>query len=192
MRVFRSALLKVASGRWIAEGLWRLLSTFGVDVDRLLNSLARGFRSESLLAQIRRRPSTPLLLLLSRRWRQHDIRRIERRRALGKRIDSLLGKARDDCDTYWVYPVVSDEAGRLVERLHRAGFDATTRSRMGIVATNGTSRQPTRAIEMWRKVLFLPWYPELSDDALDQMAAILVEAMRPNADCNPNQQNSAG
>ncbi|MEM9410072.1 MAG: DegT/DnrJ/EryC1/StrS family aminotransferase, partial [Planctomycetota bacterium] len=60
-RVFRFAALKLLSGKFASRVMFGLLSRINVDVDRMINSLGRGFTDSKILTQIRFQPATPLL-----------------------------------------------------------------------------------------------------------------------------------
>jgi perosamine synthetase len=172
-RLVRFGLLFVLSGRVMAFVLKWLLTTVGLDFDSLVNSSARGFRGTELLPQIRKRPSTPQLRLMTRRWKNYRASRIRRRVELGRRMDQRLGMQRPVTYNYWIYPVFVQEPSKLVDQLSTAGFDATTQSRMAIVATVDLPHLAPVANHLARHVVFLPWYPELSLTAIETMAAII-------------------
>jgi len=169
-RVFRFAVLKMISGKWFAAWTQFVVKQLGGDFDRLINSAVRGFSSANLLAQLRRQPSVPLLRLLERRWRFYDFRRIADRIQMGKYFDSCLGLQHAESHSYWIYPIFVPDPVTIRDRLRAAGFDATCQSRMTVVTVADDSRNPTSAIDCWKHILFLPWYPDLPQNAIHEMA----------------------
>ncbi len=177
MRIFRFAGLKFLSGKCIAS-LFRFgVRCLGRDYDALVNSLGRGFPSSGILQHIRRRPSMPLLRLLRRRWATYDFARIERRRTLGRELDQRCGMQRPPEHAYWVYPLFLPGSQATAEALQAAGFDATCRSRMTVVPAVNGRPGATAAQQRWDQVLFLPWYAELTADAVATMADVLASAI---------------
>ena len=180
-RLARFAVLKALSGNCVSVLFCRCVHGLGFDVDSLINSLGRGFDSSSIMEQIRRQPSTPLLRLLRRRWRTYDFTRIDRRRHLGHYLDHRTRQQHSPAHSYWMYPLFVRNANAACDRLRAAGFDATCQSRMIVVPSIDDSRVPTSARRSWNHVLFLPWYPELTQRAVDEMAKV-VRYHRPSGD----------
>lgn len=163
------------------------------DLDRFVSSTVRAFRPRpgedadaSFLRWLRRRPSAPLLSLLARRLRRFDLDRLDRRRAAGARVAAALppglerpGSSLHD-STHWVFPVVADDPDGLVEALRQAGFDAT-RGTSAIAAIDPPAeheaRAPVEARRLLGGIVFLPVYPELSDETLDRLAAAVGRAV---------------
>jgi perosamine synthetase len=173
LRAVRFAVIKILTGkrtaaitRYVVERIWG-------DFDSLATSAVRGFSSSDLLRQLRRRPSVPLLMLLRRRWRTYDTSRIDARTALGRNLDSRIGHTHSESHSYWVYPLFVDNPIALRDRLRAAGFDATCQARMTVVPAVDDSRVPTVANRLWKQVLFLPWYPDLPLDAVNDMAELI-------------------
>ena len=173
-RIIRFATMKLLSGRHAAACLRWCVQRRGYDFDTLANSMAKGFTSSDLLPQIRRRPSIPLLRLLRRRWRTYNFARIDRRVLLGSRLDGRLGLRRTASHSYWVYPVFVDDPNAVRDRLLAAGFDATRQTRMAIVPAADNSRPAVSARQSMEQAVFLPWYPELSIEAVDTMADAIL------------------
>lgn len=172
-RIFRFGLLKWLSIPAVARYFCACVEWVGGDFDRLANSFARGFEPNRLFTQIRKRPSKPLLRLLRRRWQSYDDSRIRRRIEMGERLDPWLGIEHAAGHSYWVYPVFVKAPTDVCERLRQAGFDATMRSRMTLVPSQGVGDEIEGMELDWDDVLFLPWYPELTDQALHRMAELI-------------------
>jgi dTDP-4-amino-4,6-dideoxygalactose transaminase len=154
-------------------------AALGERLDATVNGAVRGFPPDQLLARIRRRPSAPLLALLEHRLRTFDRERLERRAETGEIASAALPDAvgRRALDrTHWVFPVVSSDPARLVARLRRRGFDASTKTTSIDVIPTPPGRpelDPTQARNLMTQVVFLPVYPELGQDVLG-----LIDALR--------------
>lgn len=184
-RIARFAGL-VVLGRPGLYGLFaRTLGALGKDLDSVVNGVARGFPGPDLLAQIRRRPSAPLLALLERRLRRFDRGRLEARAATGERVVAGLppslahaGAAALD-RTHWVLPVLCADRRRVVASLRRAGFDAAEAT-SAIAAVGPPEDRPDLAAPVAAQtianILFLPAYPELGDAETERLLAALREA----------------
>jgi len=172
-RIFRFSLLKMFSGRTTAAILHCLIKTLGWQFDLLANSVVRGFPSSDLLVHLRRRPCVPLVRLLNRRWRSYDQSRIDRRIEMGRYMDRRIGRLHHALHSYWVYPIFVNEPTVVRERLCAAGFDATCQARMAVISGADELRTATVATEVWKHVVFLPWYPELTNEAVEAMAGLI-------------------
>ena len=172
IRTSKIAALKVLTGFYASAAMTRILRWLRKDVDEVLNSLGRGFSRKQLLPQIRHKPSAPLLRLMRRRWSTYDFARIERRTALGRRMDKLLSQRRETEHSYWVYPLFLTYAKEQALHLRSAGFDATSLSRMTVVPAT-RSQRAENVERLWKDVLFLPWYAELTGDAIAEMGDII-------------------
>jgi len=206
-RLAKCAVLRTLACRPICATFVRICRAVGCNYDRLVNRASRGFPGDDLLAQIRRQPSAPLLAVLERRLRSWDVRRSEQHQAKGRNLAKLLQEAANgtrsvpatladgtrrvpatinvpcpgatvEPHTYWVFPILVEQPDRLLERLARAGFDATQGQSLGVVAPPGnqTERRARTAETILRSIVFLPFYPELPMDESRRMAEIVLEA----------------
>jgi dTDP-4-amino-4,6-dideoxygalactose transaminase len=173
-RLLRFGLLKFLTARWAAVCVRFGIEAIGFDFDRIANSAAKGFDASKLLAQIRQQASIPLLLMLHRRWRHYDFKRIDRRISMGKDLNLRLGRDHAASHSYWVYPIFVKDAKSVCGRLRNAGFDASASNRMAVIPSDNAMLRPESALRLWRNVVFLPWYPELPDAALQRMADCLT------------------
>ncbi len=181
-KLARMAVLAVATHPRIFGTLFGLARLFGRDVDRLLSESVRGFppSDAAFLAAIRRRASAPLRALLARRLRNVDRGRVARRRAHGEQLAADLNSvvcvpgrlARRR--THWLFPVIADDATRLIADLRRAGFDAAQRT-SGIAAiADDRGDAPPNAERLISRVVFLPAYPELPEHELRRLASAVA------------------
>lgn len=173
LRVARFAALHLLSGKRGAAITRYCVERLGGDFDSLVNSVVRGFASSQLLAQLRRQPSAPLLRLLRRRWRSYDFGRIINRTILGRHLDRRIGLEHGAAHSYWVFPIFVRDPTAVRDRLRKAGFDATCQARMAVVPAIDDVRAPTSADTLWKNVVFLPWYPDMPQQAVDAMADLI-------------------
>ena len=178
-RLIRFTVLKLFSGVRSALLARCCVERLGYDFDSLANSVTRGFAVANLLAQLRQQPSTPLLRLLQRRWQTYDFARIERRITMGQRFDARIGRSHAASHSYWIYTLTVDDPSVLRDRLRSAGFDATCLARMTVVPAVDELRIPTNARCNRERIVVLPWYPEMPDDAVDLMVG-LIEPSEPS------------
>jgi perosamine synthetase len=194
-RVLRFTILKFLSGRRSSSLFRGCINYLGWDFDSIVNSLGRGFATTRILGQIRRQPSLPLLRLLRYRWGTYDFSRIARRIRMGQMLDRRIGLQHDPSHSYWVYPVVADRPHELRDRLQAAGFDATCQARMIVVPAIDLERIPVATQRLWSHVVFVPWYPDLTEGALEEMGRILCAARSDSEKCpsrNPRMTVGAG
>ena len=190
LRLLKTLCL-VLLGRPLPYGLLaRACDLLGRDLNDLVNSAVRAFpassnASDNLLGGIRRRPSAPLLAMLARRLRTFDGARLARRAAAGERVAARLAETAQHpgafapLRTHWLFPVVSPEPQELISRLRRQGCDASraTSNIAPVPAPPGLPHLvPEEASRMMSSLVFLPVYPELPEEALDELSNALDEA----------------
>jgi perosamine synthetase len=201
-RTFRYALLKFVSGRIMFRLLTIALKLGGRNLDETLNGAVRNFPADQFFENLRRQPSVALLKLLTRRLRTFDLARQDRRAALGAVLSQRLQEhasvtpdrtvPASECvtcpgsavkrHTWWVFPVVTDasvDQSALIQNLARRGFDATSGSQMATlpVPESHAEHPPLQAQRVVERMIFLPFYPELSDHAVAQLAEAVIESL---------------
>ncbi|HEX6709022.1 MAG TPA: DegT/DnrJ/EryC1/StrS family aminotransferase [Rubrobacter sp.] len=164
--------------------LVRACMWLGSDLDALVNGMVRAFPprepAEMLFRRLRRRPSTPLLAMLSRRLRTFDEVRLARRAAAGERVArrlkaTILHPGGDSFwKTHWLFPVVVPDPEALILSLRQRGFDASsaTSSIAAVEAPAGRS-SPAEAFRMMSGIVFLPVYQNLPPHAFDAMVELV-------------------
>jgi perosamine synthetase len=190
LRLLKTLCL-VLLGRPLPYGLLaRACDLLGRDLDYLVNGAVRAFpassnASDGLLSGIRRRPSAPQLAMLARRLRTFDGVRLARRAAAGERVAVRMAEtakhpgAFAPLRTHWLFPVVTPEPHELISRLRRKGFDASraTSNIAPVLAPPGLPHlEPGEATRMMSSLVFLPVYPELPEETLDELSNALEEA----------------
>jgi perosamine synthetase len=184
------ALCLVLLGRPLAYGLLAWLCTLsGRDLDELVNEAVRAFPTsggpdEDLFEKIRCQPSAPLLALLARRLRTFDASRLARRATVGEHLAHCLpstvrhpGRLAAS-RTHWLFPVEATDPEGLVAALGQRRFDASrvTSSIAPVPAPEDILRcEPENANRMMSHLVFLPVYPELPKETLDQLARAVEE-----------------
>lgn len=173
----------------------RACDLLGEDFDAVANSVTRSFAprdrtrtagsNRELLELIRRQPSAPLLALLARRLRTFDTARLVRRARIGEWVAHRLprcishpGRFATD-RTHWIFPVLAPDPQALISKLRREGFDASrATSNISVVEPPADRPEltPNEAIRMMSNIVFLPVYPELSNEALHSLVEIVEAA----------------
>ena len=190
-RVRTYSVLKLVSGRIAFTILVRLLRLLGKDLDRTLNGAVRNFPAESFFKSLRRQPCPALLRLISRRISTFDTARQDRRTRLGRMLaDALMSAGQDHSgaaltvpsgrvarQTWWVFPVCCENLPQLIERLRKASFDATCGSQLQPIHPPASHqvKSPAQAAAVVSTMFFLPFYPEMSERAVLQMAEIITK-----------------
>jgi len=172
-RLLKFSLLKLLCNRGLSSLVHSTLRGMGRDCDAFLNRLGRGFASPDIVTQIRYRPHPQLLRLLTRRWQSYDFGRIGRRRALGRRLDELLQITHETDHSFWTYRLRVSEPAVLAAQLRNHGYDATHQTRLVVLESPPGRAQPLQAQGLFASSCFLPWYPELTDRAVGEMARLV-------------------
>ena len=160
----------------------------GLDLDALVNGVVRAFPArvpaEMHFRRLRRKPSTPLLAMLSRRLRTFDEVRLARRAASGERaarrlkVTTLHSGGRSLRRTYWLFPVVVPDPEALILGLRRRGFDASrATSSIAVVEAPAGRSSPAEASRMMSRLVFLPVYPDIPSLAIDEIVDVVNDCM---------------
>ena len=182
-RLVKYAILKVLSSRQISAFFVRMWMSLDFDYDRWINRAARGFPGEGFFEQIRKQPCTPLLAVLKRRLQGFRSNRLERHVKKGRDLAALLNEnvfcpgATISPHTYWVFPVLVNEPGGLIEHLAMAGFDATQGQSLCVVPppADRPELKARMADEILAKLVFVPFYPELPPREAERMAGEVLK-----------------
>jgi dTDP-4-amino-4,6-dideoxygalactose transaminase len=177
-RLAKYGLLKELMRRWRFALVSRLCKAARWDLDRLMRHSSRSFGGE-LLTAIRRRASLPLLNMLVRRLRTFDESRLHARRKRGEYLNRLrhvvnIPGSRCRYRTWWLFPVLCDEPGALIQHLRRAGFDASRAH--SLVDFCQTSAGDAEESDNWlARTAFLPCYPEMPWSEIERLADVVLE-----------------
>lgn len=198
VRLLRFLFLVQATRPVVYRLIFLACDLLGRDFDALVNSAARAFPAEgragtgghhsepeALFERIRRQPSAPLLALLARRLRTFDPERLRSRARVGEEISRRLSPSVEhpgglaSSRTHWLLPVTPRDPDSLIPALHRAGFDATRKtSNIAVVEAppDLPDRAPPAAARMMSRIVFLPTYPELTEEAIERLARSVNES----------------
>jgi len=180
-RLLKYSAMKLLSQRHLYGAVIRCWEGLGGDADHLVNGSVRGFAGPDFFRRIRRQPSAPLVALMHRQIARFHRQRLVTRAGKGQRLwEQLKGiviSPGSQCDehSYWVFPVVVDDADRLIAALRAAGFDGSSAHSMCVVpppADRPAVRAET-AESILPRIVYLPFYRELPDGQLDRMAAVV-------------------
>lgn len=169
------------SGRISYGAIFAACRLVGKDPDRLINGAVRNFSGGELIAQLRRRPSAPMLELLARRvcgigsrWQKKAERGRELREILADAVPCPGADVTPH--TYWVFPVRSANPPALIAALRDHGFDATQGQSLAVIepSEGRPDLEPAAARELLRQVVFLPLHAEMGTRALQQMADVIA------------------
>lgn len=181
-RLMKYACLKALSQRAPFSVFVRLLRLARVDHDRALNRAVRGFAGPDFFARIRKQPSAPLLALLARRVQRFRRDVLARRARLGRMLLKELSPAvvcpgsEQREHSFWVFPVLCHNPRRLIDRLWKAGFDATQGESMRVVPlpAGHPAPEPETAHRLLEELVYLPCYAEMTEEAVRRMAAVVL------------------
>ncbi|MCA9058665.1 MAG: DegT/DnrJ/EryC1/StrS family aminotransferase, partial [Planctomycetaceae bacterium] len=189
-RIWNYAFLKLFSGRVLFQLLLWLCRLLQRDSDRAISGAVRNFPPAQFYQRMRQRPCPALLRMMSRRIRQFDLSRQQRRIALGTLLQQAVSDVICHADNvellfiptgaterhvWWVFPLCWSNPATLVNALRKAGFDATSSHQLRVIpgpdscVTAGTDRSR----QVLDSVLFLPFYPELTAAAVSRMAGVI-------------------
>lgn len=186
-RLLKYAALRVLSRPVIYGLLLRVWQAMGRDYDRLVNGSVRGFPGDDFFARIRQQPSAALMAVLDRRLRTYDRGRLECRAGKGELLTRLLdpkvvcaGRAATPHNS-WVFPILVENPADCIAALRQAGFDATQGHSMCVVPPpqDRTLLEARRAVAALAKIVYLPIYPEIPDEALEAMSRVVLEVAVP-------------
>ncbi len=185
-RLLKNAALKALSDSPTLYGAFMAaIRAAGKDPDQVIMNASRGFSGPDLLALIRLRPERSLLALLIRRLEAGAAHSVPRRADRGERLLAMLPPGLDvpgraaALRTWWLFPLIVPDGDRLRRELADAGFDATLASTsLTWVAPPDHMpwTAPTAARAAMERILYLPLSPDMPDDALKTMAALINRA----------------
>jgi len=186
-RIARAVLIQILSYRAIFAVFRFCCRILRRDYDHILNNFVRGFPGDHLIQQIEQQPGTPLLVLLRRRILRFDATHLARRVMLGERLrdtthttPGLLGH-RGNNHTFWIFPILAQRPRELISRLRLEGFDATRGASMEIVAPpEGRPDTAPTIRTAFDRIVYLPLYPDMSEEAVDRLGRVVCEAESQN------------
>ena len=180
-RVVKYSAMKLLSTRLLFAAVLRLWQKLGGDPDQLVNGSVRGFAGPDFFRRIRAQPSAPLLALIQRQIVHFQRQRLVERTGKGERLleqlKSVVVCPGSDSDerSYWVFPVMVDDAERLIAALREAGFDGSSAHSMCIVPppADRPSLRAATAESILPRIVYLPCYRGIPDSQIDRLAAVV-------------------
>ncbi|MFP4296578.1 MAG: DegT/DnrJ/EryC1/StrS family aminotransferase [Spirulinaceae cyanobacterium] len=171
-RLLKYLGLQFLSQPWFYDKLLFILKQMGVDRDRAIASLARGFSSGDLLPKLRYRPPTPMIALLRRRLQSgwDGKIRTETAQKFLNCLDSAVmipGKAAKN-HSFWLVAIATHNPATLMVRLRENGFDAT----QGATSLRAMADCPV-AKHILEQILYLPVSPFMPESELLRLAALI-------------------
>jgi dTDP-4-amino-4,6-dideoxygalactose transaminase len=127
------------------------------------------------------------MAVLDRRLRTYDRDRLECRAGKGELLTRLLeprvvcaGRAATPHNS-WVFPILVENPADCIAALRQAGFDATQGHSMCVVPPpkDRPQLEARRAASALAKIVYLPIYPEIPDEAIEAMSRVVLEAAVP-------------
>lgn len=181
-RIAQYSLIKAVEGPRRFRLLIELCRQLNIDYDRALSAAVRNLPGDDFLHSLRRRPSVPLLRLLTHRLLTFHTDDLHDRRRKGTMLANLL-RDRLCCPgadaaehSYWVFPVEVPDRESFTLHLRAAGFDAAATSAMRPVSP--PSDRPQRTAEVAQsvidRVIYVPLYREMPDNEIKRMARVLL------------------
>jgi len=186
-RILKYAAFRFLSKRFAYGLLVRAFGARGIDYDHALGNAAHSFGASDFFQQIRRQPCAPLVRMLRRRIATFDSRGrrpLRRRTMRGAQLarklpDAVVLGAQNPSHTYWVVPVRVANRDEILTTLRRAGFDATARSSLAVVRTQGNSTDYEPRLAPWlAETVFLPGADEMPEAEWERLIAILRRIAR--------------
>ena len=187
--LFTHVLVKLFTIPLLYGLFYRACMTFGKDFDQVINAVRNlpPEDEEEDLALIRKQPSIPLLGLLRRRLRNFSSERLRERTEVGREFAralppglTCLGSAAS-FHSYWVFPVLVEAPERFAAVLRTYGFDATTAGSALCVIEPPPGNKfpaPEKLRAAYRKLLYLPVYPEVPPRARTRLQSALHEIQK--------------
>lgn len=171
-RLLKYLGLQFLSQPWLYDKLLFILKQMGVDCDRAIASLARGFASGELLPKLRYRPPAPMIALLRRRLQSgwDGKIRTETAQKFLKLLDSAVvipGKAAKH-HSFWLVAIATENPVTLMVELRENGFDAT----QGATSLRAMADCPV-AKQILDQILYLPVSPLMPESELLRLAALI-------------------
>jgi perosamine synthetase len=153
----------------------------GRNHDEIVTGAGRSFGGPDFFQKIRRQPSLPLRLLLSRRLRTYPADRVQQRAAAGREVCAALPQGmvlgcRAAQHTFWLFPIVSHAPEALMQRLWHGGFDAARGSTSLCAVDPPPDRPetlPSASQAALANVLYLPVYAAMKSVDLQRLGRLV-------------------
>jgi FAD/FMN-containing dehydrogenase/dTDP-4-amino-4,6-dideoxygalactose transaminase len=167
--VLTHVILKLFTLPLLFGMFYRGCKLFGADFEGVIAKM-RGLDEEDWLKEIQWQCSYPLVALLAHRLRTFDKARLKRRISVGEEFAKSLPREisypgdHAEFHSFWVFPILVEARERFMEELRRRGFDGTAAgSALAVIEppAGRKSQEPAKTRELYRKLLYLPVYPNV-------------------------------
>lgn len=152
---------------------------FGSSHENIVAGAVKGFSGEEFYAQLRQRPSTPLLILLKARLEQglskSALIRAQRADSLRRLLSGHVGE-NAVTHAHWLFPILHDKREALINHLAIKGFDAALHA-SSIDVIEAPQGRP-RADEMTRifeSLIYVPAHEGMSEADIRRLASDITE-----------------
>lgn len=189
-RLLKYSFLKFISYKPTFATFVGIMNVLGKDYNELLKKSTRGFSGSNFFTLIRRRPSSPLVVLLARKLRRFNGKSLEIQRELGNYLQASLQEksghqtpgSKAPSNHYWVYPVLVNDVPSVIRSLQAVGVDADHRGSMVVVKppTGHDCPYPENAKKILENSVFLPLYKPMTEKTMDIVAKAIRDGDQPS------------
>jgi decaprenylphospho-beta-D-ribofuranose 2-oxidase len=181
--VLTHAILKLFTVPLLFGMFYRGCKLFGADFEGVIAKM-RGLDETDWLKEIQWQCSYPLLALLAHRLRGFSEAKLKQRISVGeefaKSLPAEISYPGDHANlhSFWVFPILVEARERFMAELQRRGFDGTAAgSALTVVEppAGRRSQEPAKTQELYRKLLYLPVYPEVPGRERNRLSATIAE-----------------
>jgi len=155
-----------------------------IDYDELLYKWSKGFTGDGFFENIRKRPCTPLLVMMKRRFEDNRSQRYQAQIERGKMLYNFASKYYAcpgngaSSNIYWVFPIIANtehEVEGLIALLRKSGFDATNRQSLIAIDNLGQKSAYTasQATQIIKKIVYLPCYADMPMREIKRLGLLL-------------------
>jgi len=186
-KILKYSILKILTLRLSFGILLKYCSLFHIDHDELLHKWSKGFAGDGFFQSIRKRPCTPLLALMKRRFEHSQMQyyqaQSERGKILYTKVRQYYSCPGDGASNhiYWVFPIIVNkekEVEGLITLLRKNGFDAT--NRQSLIAIDDTHQKTantaSKAEQLIKTMIYLPCYKEMPLKEIERLGLLLESA----------------
>ena len=168
-KIIKYSLLKTLTLSFSFSALVNYCKWFNIDYDELLYKWSKGFSGDGFFQNIRKRPCTPLLSVMKRRFENNRTQRYQAQTERGQILYSFANKYYScpgdgaSSHIYWVFPIIvkqEQEIDSLIAFFRKNGFDATNRQSLIAVedATQKNAYTASKAAQLIKSMIYLPCY----------------------------------
>jgi perosamine synthetase len=175
-KIVKAILMKFLSLKWVFKLLYYLMCFVGIDFDRVLLQMTKGFSKDIL--EIRRRPSLSLLFLMNLQQKSYSQKVIEARSKKGCFLKSHISpkvycpshKSIDH--TYWLFPVMLKDD---LSGFRKQGFDVTRRQSLVVLENKKLNihKGSLPISKTFCSLAYVPLYNEIPDKELVRLSWLI-------------------